>query len=126
MCFHADRLELVLSDLQAFFMKHAYFQPLAPVQVNYQIKKSEFITRVACIESKQKMKIFVQQARDDYPDARHHCWAYILGNPTQASSMASSDDGEPSGTAGKPMLNVLSHKNVGNIGVVIIRIFLVE
>lgn len=104
-------------------MKHAYFQPLAPVQVSYQIKKSEFITRIACIESKQQMKNFVQQARDDYPDARHHCWAYILGDPTQASSMASSDDGEPSGTAGKPMLNVLSHKNVGNIGVVIIRYF---
>ena len=104
-------------------MKQTYYQPLDAVQIHYEIKKSEFITRIACIETKQQMKDFVQQARTDYPDARHHCWAYVLGNPVQPLSMASSDDGEPSGTAGKPMLNVLSHKNIGNIGVVIIRYF---
>ncbi len=104
-------------------MTVSYLQPLAPIQIHYDIKKSVFITRIACIETKQAMKDFVQQAKDDYPDARHHCWAYVLGNPSQPESMASSDDGEPSGTAGKPMLNVLSHKKIGNIGVVIIRYF---
>lgn len=58
-----------------------------------------------------------------YPDARHHCWAYLLGAPTQPLSLASNDDGEPSGTAGKPMLNVLQHSDIGNVMVVISRYF---
>jgi len=50
--------------------------------------------------------------KQQYPDARHHCWAYLLGNPHSPSSAAMADDGEPSGTAGKPILNVLHHKAV--------------
>lgn len=62
-------------------------------------------------------------ARKEYPDARHHCWAYVLGNPGNAASAAANDDGEPSGTAGKPILNVIQHKNIGDIMVVVIRYF---
>jgi uncharacterized YigZ family protein len=65
----------------------------------------------------------LQKAKQAYPDARHHCWAYILGSPFQANSMAMSDDGEPANTAGKPILNVLSHQNIGNIMVVVVRYF---
>ena len=57
------------------------------------------------------------------PDARHHCWAYLIGSPDQPRSLAMADDGEPSGTAGKPILNVLQHKNVGDVMVVVTRYF---
>lgn len=66
---------------------------------------------------------FVEGARRDFPDARHHCWAYLLGNPSAASSAGQNDDGEPSGTAGKPILNVIQHKGVGDVVVVVIRYF---
>lgn len=66
---------------------------------------------------------FLAQAKSDYPDARHHCWAYLIGNPLSASNAAMNDDGEPGGTAGKPILNVIQHKGVGDIMVVVIRYF---
>ena len=86
-------------------------------------QKSRFISRAGCVTSKDEAKLFVHQCRLDYEDAGHYCWAYLLGNPDRASSAAMSDDGEPSGTAGKPILNVLQHKNVGDIMVVVVRYF---
>jgi len=66
---------------------------------------------------------FLKKAKSDYPDARHHCWAYLIGDPSSASSAAMNDDGEPGGTAGKPILNVIQHKGVGDVMVVVIRYF---
>lgn len=63
------------------------------------------------------------RAQQDYPDARHHCWAYQIGSPRSPLTLASSDDGEPSGTAGKPILNVLQHKTVGDVMLVVVRYF---
>ena len=63
------------------------------------------------------------QARSDYPDARHHCWAYQIGSPKSPSTAAMSDDGEPSGTAGKPILNVIQHKDIGDLMIIVIRYF---
>lgn len=65
----------------------------------------------------------LEDARARYPDAGHHCWAYVLGNPAMPSSAAMSDDGEPSGTAGKPILNVLQHKDVGDVMIIVSRYF---
>ena len=92
-------------------------------EVIYEIKKSRFITRVANISNKDDAKTFLEQAKHDYPDARHHCWAYQFGPPHSPHSAAMSDDGEPSGTAGKPILNVLQHKDIGDIMIVVIRYF---
>ena len=66
---------------------------------------------------------YLAAKRAEYPDARHHCWAYLLGNPHSPTSAAMSDDGEPSGTAGKPILNVLQHKGVGDITIIVTRYF---
>lgn len=66
---------------------------------------------------------YLDQARQDYPDARHHCWAYVLGPASNPDSAAMSDDGEPSGTAGKPILNVMQHQVAGDAMVVVIRYF---
>src|SRR5690554_6000826 len=58
-----------------------------------------------------------------YPDAWHHCWAYQFGSPHSPFSAAMNDDGEPSGTAGRPILNVIQHKEIGNLMVVVSRYF---
>ncbi len=97
-----------------------YQIPKAPVEIDYEIKKSRFIARAVPVCDRDAAMGVLAQARQDYPDARHHCWAYLLGN---AVSAAMSDDGEPSGTAGKPILNVLQHKQVGDIMIVVIRYF---
>ncbi len=101
----------------------SYQVPAQMVEVVYEIKKSRFIARGYRADSRQVAMSVLEQARMDYPDARHHCWAYLIGSPSAPSTVAMSDDGEPSGTAGKPILNVLQHKDVGNIMLVVIRYF---
>jgi len=99
------------------------FQLISPVRHTLEIKKSQFITWLLPLSSKQQAKDYLLQARDEYPDARHHCWAYLMGDSPNSLTAAMSDDGEPSGTAGKPMLNVLQHKPVNNVMVIVIRYF---
>lgn len=99
------------------------YQLQAPVRHTLEIKKSQFITWLLPLESKQQAKAHLEQARAEYPDARHHCWAYVMGDSPNSLTAAMSDDGEPSGTAGKPMLNVLQHKPVNNVMAIVIRYF---
>ncbi|HHJ80647.1 MAG TPA: YigZ family protein [Candidatus Tenderia electrophaga] len=101
----------------------AYPTPAQSMQAEIEVKKSRFIARASKVSDRQGAMAFVEQSRLDYPDARHHCWAYLLGNPASASSAAANDAGEPSGTAGKPILNVIQHKGVGDVIVVVIRYF---
>ncbi len=97
--------------------------PAAPLETEHEVKKSRFIVRVQKVEDREQAMAFLEQARVDYPDATHHCWAYLIGDPVSASSAAMNDDGEPSGTAGKPILNVIQHKGIGDIMVIVIRYF---
>jgi len=101
----------------------SYHIPSAVSEVEYTVKKSRFIARVVPIESREEALAAVADAKTDYPDARHHCWAYLLGEPGDAHSAGMSDDGEPAGTAGKPILNVMQHGILGNVLVVVIRYF---
>jgi len=91
--------------------------------VAQEIKRSRFITDIAPAESKLKAYAFIEHIRHREPDARHHCWAYVAGHPITSIERRSSDAGEPQGTAGKPMLNVLQHQAIGDIVVVISRYF---
>lgn len=104
-------------------MSDSYLTPANRVEDELIVKKSRFITWIAPAENREQAMALLEEARQKYPDARHHCWAYVLGNPANAASAAANDDGEPSGTAGKPMLNVIQHKNIGDIVVVVIRYF---
>jgi uncharacterized YigZ family protein len=104
-------------------MTTTYPTPVETVEAETEVKKSRFIARATKVSERQEALEFVEQARRDFPDARHHCWAYLLGNPTSASNAAHNDDGEPSGTAGRPILNVIQHKGVGDVIVVVIRYF---
>ncbi len=97
--------------------------PAEQVERETVVKKSRFIARVVPVTDRQAVNAAVAQARADYPDARHHCWAYVLGRPGDAAGAGMSDDGEPAGTAGKPILNVLQHGPLGDALVVVIRYF---
>lgn len=100
------------------------FQTLAqPTEYCYEEKKSRFIAQVWPICNKESGFKYFDQAKSAFPDARHHCWAYLLGDPEQALSAGFNDDGEPGGTAGKPMLNVLTQRKVGNVFAIVIRYF---
>lgn len=101
----------------------SYPTPARELQQEIEVKKSRFIARVAKVSSRDEAMQMVDRAKADYPDARHHCWAYVIGNPAGACDGAMSDAGEPSGTAGKPILNVIQHKGIGDIMVVVIRYF---
>ena len=81
-----------------------------------EIKKSKFIVTAQKVNSAQEAQLFFQQYSD--PAANHNCWAYKIGNDYRFN-----DDGEPSGTAGKPILSAIEHAELTNIAVLIVRWF---
>ena len=97
--------------------------PSERARAEIEIKKSRFIAYADYVESREQAMQMLAELKATYPDARHHCWAYLLGDPSCASNAGMGDDGEPSGTAGKPILNVLQHKDVGDVMLVVVRYF---
>ena len=93
------------------------------VTARLEIKKSEFIAYAYPVNSREQAMFHVEQLREKYADARHHCWAYIIGDPNNTTSAGFDDDGEPNGTAGRPILNVLQHKSIGNVIIIVVRYF---
>ena len=85
-------------------------------------KKSKFIANIFYVESKEEAEKIIKEINKKYHDARHNCYAYRI---TEESGILekSSDDGEPSGTAGAPMLNILAKNNLSNILVIVTRYF---
>ena len=84
-------------------------------------KKSRFIATVRPVHSEEEVLAFIEEVKKKYWDARHNCFAYVIGvtNPT----LRCSDDGEPAGTAGKPMLDVLTGEGLHDTAVVVTRYF---
>lgn len=101
----------------------SYAIPTEEASAEIIIKKSRFIAHAKQIVSREAGMSWLNEVRKTYPDARHHCWAYLIGNPACATNAGMGDDGEPSGTAGKPILNVLNHKGIGDIMIVVVRYF---
>lgn len=101
----------------------SYQTPSAPCDAVYEIKKSEFLAFAYPIDSREQAMDYVAKLRVRYPDARHHCFGYIIGDPNNTTSAGFDDDGEPNGTAGRPILNVLQHKAIGNCIIVVVRYF---
>ncbi|WP_417214546.1 IMPACT family protein [Alcanivorax sp.] len=99
-----------------------YPVPASPIDREIIINKSRFITWLRPVGNREQAMAAVNEARQQYPDASHHCYAYLLGNPASAQA-AMNDDGEPSGTAGKPIFNVIQHKGMSDVLVVVIRYF---
>lgn len=95
----------------------------APLMVQTEVKRSKFLAYVAPTSTVAAAKLFVQQIKVLHPDASHNCWAFVAGRPENSVDIGYSDDGEPSGCAGRPMLNVLQGSNIGEITVVVTRYF---
>ena len=94
-------------------MLTSYERPVpGEIENEIEIKRSRFITLVDRVTCESEARGFIDAARERFPDARHHCSAYIYhvdeANPVERSS----DDGEPSGTAGKPMLDAVSYTHL--------------
>ena len=101
----------------------SYPVPTEQAFAEIEIKKSRFLGYAKGISNREEGMAWLEVIKQKYPDARHHCWAYLLGNPSCATNAGMGDDGEPSGTAGKPILNVLQHKGVGDIMIIVVRYF---
>jgi uncharacterized YigZ family protein len=86
-----------------------------------KIKRSVFICTLEYVESMEQAKAFISRITKENKTANHNCWAYIMGE--KAQTFHSSDAGEPSGTAGKPMLNTLQSHEMTNIAAVVTRHF---
>jgi uncharacterized YigZ family protein len=87
-----------------------------------EVKRSKFLSFAGKAENRAQAETFIRNLKEQHPQANHVCWAYIAGAPnTTIRSM--SDDGEPSGTAGMPMLKVLEYSGFGEIVVAIVRYF---
>lgn len=104
-------------------MDEQYRVPVSEFEVEIEIKKSRFIATGLPVSSEPAMRAFIESQRQRFPSANHHCSAYVIGPPDKARAAGSDDDGEPSGTAGKPMLNVLMGQGVGDVCVVVTRFF---
>ena len=87
----------------------------------YEEKKSRFIAKVYSVSTEQEANEYIEAARKKYWDARHNCYAFIIGTNSEVTRC--SDDGEPSGTAGKPILEVISGTGVYNCLVIVTRYF---
>ena len=84
-------------------------------------KKSRFIAQIRPVASEEEAFAFIEEVRKKYWDARHHCYAYIIGERAQTARC--SDDGEPSQTAGKPMMDVLAGEGLHDVCAVVTRYF---
>lgn len=108
-------------------MTEAYLVPnLAPDEIHREedvVRRSRFIVSMARVSSTEEAKAFIERIRAEHPTATHNCWAFNAGAPEDTAQVGASDDGEPQGTAGRPMLTVLLHSGVGEIATVVTRYF---
>ncbi|MDZ7760173.1 MAG: YigZ family protein [Desulfovermiculus sp.] len=88
-----------------------YTIPAAENRTEDTIQRSRFIAAVAHAPTEEEAKIFIARIKAEFPDATHHCWAYVAGPPGDTARIGMSDDGELHGTAGKPILTVLLYSD---------------
>jgi uncharacterized YigZ family protein len=100
-----------------------YPVPAARHRVEQVIDRSRFTTTIERASSAGDARSFIDAIRREFPDASHSCWAFVAGPPGTTASVGLSDAGEPHGTAGRPMLDVLLHSGVGEIAAVVTRWF---
>ena len=102
-------------------MEKDYFVPFASYgEDKFEEKRSKFTGRLWHVETAEEAVAKIKEMRETYWDATHNCYAYIL---REGNVMRYSDDGEPQGTAGQPMLNVFQRENVENVVCIVTRYF---
>ncbi|NTS78691.1 YigZ family protein [Catenovulum sp. SM1970] len=92
-----------------------YSIPAKSAEFVEEIKKSRFITELHYVANNEQAKQKIAEIKQQHPTARHHCSAFVAGPPHDGQQYGFSDDGEPSGTAGKPMLATLQGSGLGHI-----------
>ena len=98
----------------------AYRVPFEAAESEFVEMRSRFISRIWRVESEAEARERIEEVKKEYYDARHHCWCYLL---KEGGVVRYSDDGEPQGTAGQPMLNVFQRREVVNACCVVTRYF---
>ena len=93
--------------------------PFGPSESEFVEKRSRFISHLWPVETEEDAQAHIREMKSKYYDARHNCWCYLIGK----NVMRYSDDGEPQGTAGQPMLKVFERENVTNVCCVVTRYF---
>lgn len=102
-------------------MADSFFTIAAPSEAKYTEKMSRFLAFAAPVQSVAEAKGFISKVANDYHDARHVCWAYMVG-PRRVDFL-SSDNGEPSGTAGKPILGQINSFGLTDVAIAVVRYF---
>lgn len=97
-----------------------YLVPTAPSVAEFVEKRSRFIGHVWPVETEEMARAYIAQTKAAHHDARHNCWCYLL---REGGVLRYSDDGEPQGTAGQPMLEVFRREGVENVCCVVTRYF---
>ena len=96
-----------------------YYIPTGPGEASFVEKRSEFLGHVRMVETEEEARAFIAEMKKKYHDARHNCWCYIIKDGPERYS----DDGEPQGTAGIPMLEVFRREGITNFVCVVTRYF---
>lgn len=104
-------------------MSTSYLVASAAVEEETIVNRSRFICYLSPCTSTEEARALVKIQQANHPQASHHCYAYLSAAPDDSQHYGFSDDGEPSGTAGKPMLSMLQGGNVGEVCAVVVRYF---
>ena len=104
-------------------MSQRYPVPGGRHRVEQVIDRSRFLCTVERVRTVAEAQAFIRAMQAEFPDATHHCWAYVVGAPGSTDRIGLSDDGEPHGTAGRPMLTVLLHSGLGEVAAVVTRYY---
>ena len=100
-------------------MTEEYRVPFQAAESEFVEKRSRFIGHLWPVSTEEEAQEHIREMKKKYHDARHNCWCYLLGE----NLLRYSDDGEPQGTAGQPMLNVFQRKEVWNVCCIVTRYF---
>ena len=100
-----------------------YPVPAGEHRVEQTILRSRFIATVGPAASAEEAAAFVRRVAAEFADATHNCWAFVVGRPGSTDRVGMSDDGEPHGTAGRPMLTTLLHSGLGEVVAVVTRYY---
>ena len=100
-----------------------YIVPAARHRAEQTIDRSRFVCTIQRVSSPLEAQSFLREMNDEFPDATHNCWAYLIGAPGSTDRIGMSDAGEPHGTAGRPMLTVLQHSGIGDVAAVVTRYY---
>ncbi|MFD2165808.1 YigZ family protein [Thalassotalea euphylliae] len=100
-----------------------YKIPVEEVMHETTVNRSRFLCYLFPCQNAEMFKARLAELQQEHPSANHHCYAFVKGSPMDSQQYGFSDDGEPSGTAGRPMLAVLQGSGIGEVAAIVVRYF---